>query len=141
MLRGDTPKSLSATYYMMPGWKRILFPLLMYLLSALILPAWLSLDLYQPLVFLSIGGLLFVGTAPAFLRSKLTDMVHTISAILAAYFTLLWIILVGDAVYIFFNTFIAILFIFLLKDIRNSKIFIIENIAIYSLFESLCVRL
>ena len=96
----NIPQSLSMTYYLLKDESeklKILFPAMMYLVVALIMPAWLTISEGSPfqfLAFLAPASLLFVGTAPAFMSSPLENKVHSISAILAAVFSILWICLV-----------------------------------------------
>ena len=92
------PESLSNTYYLWreknKGW---LFCLMMYLVVALMMPAWITLSEgsnFQFLAFLAPASIAFVGTAPRFKDSQLESRVHTISAIIAAACSLLWVALV-----------------------------------------------
>ena len=93
------PESLSNTYYLYKekwnnGW---LFCLMMYFVVALMMPAWISLSEgsnFQFLAFLAPASIAFVGTAPKFKDSQLESRVHTISAIIAAACSLLWVALV-----------------------------------------------
>ena len=93
------PESLSNTYYLYKekwnkGW---LFCLMMYLVVALMMPAWISLSEgsnFQFLAFLAPASIAFVGTAPRFKDSQLESRVHTVSAIIAAACSLLWVALV-----------------------------------------------
>jgi hypothetical protein len=93
------PESLSNTYYLWKekcnkGW---LFPLMMYLVVALMMPAWISLSEgsnFQFLAFLAPASIAFVGTAPRFKDSDLECKVHTYSAYIAAACSLLWVALV-----------------------------------------------
>lgn len=93
------PKSLSMTYYLWKqknetGW---MFCLMMYLVVALMMPAWISLSegsSFQFLAFLAPASIMFVGTAPRFKDGDLENKVHTISAIIAAACSLLWVALV-----------------------------------------------
>lgn len=95
----DIPKSLSMTYYLWKnqcnrGW---LFCLMMYLVVAFMMPAWITMSegsSFQFLSFLAPAGILFVGSAPAFLSSNLENKVHSIAALIAAACSLLWVILV-----------------------------------------------
>jgi hypothetical protein len=89
------PESLSNTYYLWKekngkGW---LFPLMMYAVVILMMPAWISLSEgsnFQFLAFLAPASIMFVGTAPRFKDGDLENKVHTISAIIAAACSLLW---------------------------------------------------
>lgn len=97
--RFGIPKSLSMTYYL---WKEkvgsgIAFPIMMYIVVALMMPAWITMSEgsdYQFLAFLAPAAILFVATAPAFKSSSLENAVHQASAYLAAALSLAWIILV-----------------------------------------------
>ena len=92
------PESLSNTYYLYKekwnkGW---LFCLMMYLVVALMMPAWISLSEgsnFQFLAFLAPASIMFVGTAPRFKDSQLESRVHTISAVIAAACSLAWVAL------------------------------------------------
>lgn len=93
------PKSLSDTYYL---WKEhngkgYLFCLMMYVVVALMMPAWITMSEgsdYQFLAFLAPASLLFVATAPGFLSGGIERKVHEVSAYLAAAFSCAWIVLV-----------------------------------------------
>lgn len=93
------PESLSNTYYLWrekngKGW---LFCLMMYAVVALMMPAWITLSEgsnFQFLAFLAPASIAFVGTAPKFKDGDLENKVHTISAIIAAACSLLWVALV-----------------------------------------------
>lgn len=96
----NVPKSLSMTYYL---WQeaesklKFAFPLMMYLVVAFMMPAWITLSEGSPFQFLAFTAptaILFVGTAPAFMSSSLENAVHQVSAYVAAALSLLWIILV-----------------------------------------------
>lgn len=93
------PESLSNTYYLWKekngkGW---LFPLMMYAVVILMMPAWITMSEgsdFQFLAFLAPASIMFVGTAPRFKDSQLESRVHTVSAIIAAACSLLWVALV-----------------------------------------------
>ncbi len=93
------PESLSNTYYLWKeksgkGW---LFCLMMYLVVAFMMPAWISLSEgsnFQFLAFLAPASIAFVGLAPKFKDGDLENKVHTISAIIAAACSLAWVALV-----------------------------------------------
>ena len=93
------PESLSNTYYLYKeksnkGW---LFPLMMYAVVALMMPAWISLSEgsdFQFLAFLAPAAIAFVGTAPAFKSDDLENKVHSISAVIAATCSLAWVALI-----------------------------------------------
>lgn len=95
----DVPESLSNTYYLYKekcgkGW---LFCIMMYAVVLLMMPAWIGLSEgsdWQFLAFLAPASIMFVGTAPRFKDSQLESRVHTVSAIIAAACSLLWVALV-----------------------------------------------
>ena len=90
------PESLSNTYYLWKeksnkGW---LFPLMMYAVVALMMPAWISMSEgsdFQFLAFLAPSAIAFVGTAPAFKSDDLENVVHSTAAIVAAICSLAWV--------------------------------------------------
>jgi hypothetical protein len=90
------PESLSNTYYLWKersnkGW---LFPLMMYAVVALMMPAWITMSEgsnFQFLAFLAPSAIAFVGTAPAFKSDDLENKVHSISAVIAAACSLAWV--------------------------------------------------
>ena len=93
------PESLSNTYYLYDkkcgkGW---LFCIMMYTVVLLMMPAWIGMSEgsnWQFLAFLAPASIMFVGTAPRFKDSDLENKVHTVSAIIAAACSLLWVALV-----------------------------------------------
>ena len=96
----NVPKSLSMTYYLwqeLNSKMKFAFPLMMYLVVAFMMPAWITMSegsTWQFLSFLAPASILFVGTAPAFKSSDLENAVHQVSAYLAAAFSIAWICLV-----------------------------------------------
>ena len=136
------PKSLSMTYYLWKnkcnrGW---LFCLMMYLVVALMMPAWITMSEgsnFQFLSFLAPAGILFVGSAPAFLSSDLENIVHQVSAYLAAAFSLLWIILVTPYWWIIL-VWVGIIaaLAFFTKSVKTSYIYWLEMIAFGATFTS-----
>jgi hypothetical protein len=92
----DIPKSLSMTYYLWKnkcnkGW---LFCLMMYLVVAFMMPAWITMSEgsdFQFLAFLAPAAIAFVGTAPRFKSDDLENVVHSTAAIVAAVCSLAWV--------------------------------------------------
>lgn len=136
----DIPESLSNTYYLWKekngkGW---LFCLMMYLVVALMMPAWISLSEgsnFQFLAFLAPASIMFVGTAPRFKDFDLENRVHTYSAYIAAACSLLWVILVTP----YWWTILAFLGLialaaFLTKTYKTSYIYWLEMIAFGATF-------
>lgn len=136
------PHSLSETYYLWKGkcnggW---LFCVMMYLVVALMMPAWITMSegsAFQFLAFLAPVSLLFVGTAPAFLSSDLENNVHTVSAILAAVFSLAWIVLVTPYwwVILVWAGVVALMAI-LTKTVKTSYTYWLEMIAFGATFNA-----
>ena len=136
------PQSLSMTYYL---WKEkanigYLFPCMMYMVVALMMPAWIGMSEgsnWQFLAFLAPASIAFVGTAPAFLSSDLENKVHSISAILAAICSLAWVCIVTPYWWsiIAFTTIVA-LPIMLTKTLKSSYVYWLETIAFASTFYS-----
>lgn len=134
------PESLSNTYYLYKekynkGW---LFPLMMYAVVALMMPAWITLSEgsnFQFLAFLAPASLMFVGTAPRFKDSQLESRVHTISAIIAAACSLLWVALVTPywvaiPIYVVFEGAKA----FFSKTYKTCLVYWLEQVAFLSTF-------
>lgn len=139
----NIPKSLSMTYYL---WQekndtlKFTFPLMMYLVVALMMPAWITLSegsAFQFLAFLTPASILFVGTAPAFMSSDLENIVHQISAYLAAALSILWIILVTPYWWIILMwLYIVILMSLFTSSNKSSYIYWLELAAFGSTFSS-----
>ena len=134
------PKSLSDTYYL---WKEhngkgYLFCLMMYVVVALMMPAWITMSEgsdYQFLAFLAPAAIAFVGAAPAFMGSRLENRVHSVSAIFAAGCSLAWVVLVTPYWYVILIWFAAAaLRCFLTKSLKTSMIYWLECIAFGSTF-------
>ena len=134
------PESLSNTYYLWKekngkGW---LFPLMMYLVVALMMPAWITMSEgsdFQFLAFLAPASIMFVGTAPRFKDGDLENKVHTVSAIIAAICSLLWVALVTPYwwVMLIWLGFIALAAI-LTSSYKTSYVYWLEQIAFLSTF-------
>ena len=134
------PESLSNTYYLWKekngkGW---LFCLMMYLVVALMMPAWITLSEgsnFQFLAFLAPASIAFVGTAPRFKDSQLESRVHTISAIIAAACSLLWVALVTPYWYVIliWLGFIALASV-LTSSYKTAYVYWLEQVAFGSTF-------
>lgn len=137
------PKSLSMTFYLFKekkNWLCIWFPVMMITMAFALLPAWLEIsngsDL-QFMAFLAAAGIIFTGAAPAFQSSDLEKRVHTGSAMFAALFALLWVVLVARLWYVILVWFVAILVIAILtKTVKSSYIYWLETVAFLSTFTS-----
>lgn len=134
------PESLSNTYYLWKekngkGW---LFCLMMYLVVALMMPAWISLSEgsnFQFLAFLAPASIMFVGSAPRFKDSQLESRVHTISAIIAAVCSLLWVALVTPYWVLILGWFVCSAgFALITKTCKVSFVYWLEMVAFGSTF-------
>lgn len=136
------PESLSNTYYLYKekrnkGW---LFPLMMYAVVALMMPAWITLSEgsdFQFLAFLAPSAIAFVGTAPAFKSNDLENVVHTTAAIVAAICSLAWVALVTPywvaiPIYVVFEGDKA----FFSKTYKTCLVYWLEQVAFLSTFTS-----
>lgn len=137
----NNPHSLSMTYYYWKEnskWKHILFPIMMVSMAGLLMPAWLTMSASSPFqftAFLAASGIIFTGMAPAFKSSDLENKVHTYSAIIAAVFALLWIILVAKTWWIILIWTVATVFMaFLTNSFKTSYTYWLEFIAFMSTF-------
>ena len=134
------PHSLSMTYYLWKekcnrGW---LFCLMMYLVVALMMPAWITLSegsTYQFLSFLAPTAIAFVGAAPMFRDDELESRVHSGAAIVAAICSLAWVILVTP--YWFSIPIFAFVFVikaWYTKSIKTAYTYWLEMVAFGSTF-------
>lgn len=140
------PESLSNTYYLWSekngkGW---LFPLMMYAVVALMMPAWISLSEgsnFQFLAFLAPASIAFVGLAPKFKDSQLESRVHTVSAIIAAVCSLAWVALVTPYwwVMLIWLGFIALAAI-LTSSYKTAYTYWLEQVAFLSTFTAAILR-
>jgi hypothetical protein len=135
------PESLSNTYYLWKeknekGW---LFCLMMYLVVALMMPAWITMSEgsnFQFLAFLAPASLMFVGTAPRFKDFSLENKVHTYSAYLAAACSLLWVGLVTPYWWVILIWFGLISGILTITKTYSCIVYWLETIAIGATFTS-----
>ena len=134
------PQSLSMTYYLWKDKANIgyLFPCMMYMMVACMMPAWISMSEgsdFQFLAFLAPASIAFVATAPAFLSSDLENKVHSISAGIAAACSLLWVILVTPYWWVIL-VWVAVVAVasYLTKTIKTAYIYWLETIAFGATF-------
>lgn len=140
------PRSLSNTFYLYKAkkeWCRILFPIMMMSILLFLIPSWLEISEssnLQFMTFLAASGIMFTGSAPAFNSSDLENRVHTISAIVAAVFALLWVIFAANLWYIIIVWFVLIAVVALLtKTLKFAIIYWLETVAFMSTFTSIIV--
>lgn len=134
------PESLSNTYYLWKerngkGW---LFPLMMYAVVILMMPAWITMSEgsdFQFLAFLAPASIAFVGTSPRFKDGDLENKVHTYSAIIAAACSLLWVALVTPYWWVMLTWlgFIALASV-LTSSYKTCLVFWLEQVAFLSTF-------
>jgi hypothetical protein len=111
---------------------------MMYLVVAFMMPAWISLSEgsnFQFLAFLAPASIAFVGTAPRFKDGDLENKVHTVSAIIAAVCSLLWVALVTPywwaiPIYVVFEGAKA----FFSKTYKTAYVYWLEQVAFLSTF-------
>ena len=140
------PYSLSNTYYMYKEkkeWLKYLFPIVMFLTSGFLLPAWLEAtegSVWQFLSFLTCASIMFVGAAPNFKDTNIESKIHEIAAICAAVFSILWsIIVVGSWEFIIMWLLYFIAIALLTDTLKKSYIFWLEMAAFISLFSNLII--
>ena len=138
------PESLSNTFYLYNDKKKhlgILFPIMMVSMAGLLLPAWLEISALSSLqftAFLAAAGIIFTGSAPAFKSNDLEKKVHTVSALVAAVFALLWVIFVSKLWFIILIWLAVVALIaFITKTIKSSYIYWLETVAFMSTFTSI----
>lgn len=138
----DVPESLSNTYYLYKekcgkGW---LFCLMMLLVVALMMPAWIGLSEgsdWQFLAFLAPASIMFVGLAPKFKDYDMENKVHSISAVIAAVCSLAWVAIVTP----FWWTILLCLALVALAAVFTSSyktayVYWLETVAFFSTFAS-----
>lgn len=136
------PESLSNTYYLYKekrskGW---LFPLMMYAVVALMMPAWITMSEgsnFQFLAFLAPSAIAFVATAPAFKSYDLENVVHSTAAIVAAICSLAWVAVITPywwMILVWFG-FIAIAAI-LTSSYKTCLVYWLEQVAFGATFSS-----
>lgn len=140
------PSSLSNTYYMYKEkkeWLKYLFPIMMFLTSGFLLPAWLEAtegSVWQFLSFLTCASIMFVGAVPNFKNANIESKIHEISAICAAVFSILWsVIVVGSWAFIIMWLLYFIVIALLTNTLKKSYIFWLEMSAFMSLFSNLII--
>lgn len=142
--RFGAPKSLSDTYYEFQDISSKLkwcFPVMMVSMAMLLMPAWIDLSeghTLQFTSFLAAAGIIFVGIIPNFKDGRSEKLGHTISAIFAAVFAILWVCSVANMWYIVLIWSLLILAImFLTNTWKTSYIYWLETIAFASTFTSI----
>lgn len=142
------PESLSNTYYMYKEkgeWLKYLFPVMMFSVAGLLMPAWLEAtegSYLQFLSFLTCASIMFVGAVPNFKSIGIESTIHTVAAIFATVCSILWSILVVGC----WLPIIGWLIIFIsiagfTKTLKSAYIFWLEMVAFFQLFTTLIIYL
>lgn len=138
------PKSLSQTYYdfkSRKSWQKCLLPIMMVVVGILLLPAWLEISDgsdFMFTAFFAATGIIFSGSVPAFKKSDLDDRVHTGSAIFAAIFALLWVILVAKLWWLIIVWAMMISLVSILTEtLKSGTIYWLETITFMSTFTAI----
>lgn len=146
MVLFGVPNSLSDTFYLYKNkkrWMRAFFPIMMTLMVALLMPAWLEISessSLQFLAFLSAAGILFTGAAPAFKGDKMEKGVHSASAICAAVFALSWVIFVSKVWFVMFVWLaVVVLAALITKTWKRATVYWLETVAFMSTFTSIII--
>lgn len=135
--------SLSETYYLLgktpDGFNKLkasIFTVMMWAISFTLLPAMLDItpDGFKFLMFLALASICFVGTAPNF-KEEFEGKVHSVSAILAACFGILWAVLMPHG---FLGLGLAMLGVLagakVTGTMKGSRIFWLEMIAFATVY-------
>ena len=138
------PHSLSNTYYLWNGVKQgagYAFCVCLGLMVALLLPSWLEMSGGSPwqfLSFLTCGSLLFVAAAPNFKSIGIESTIHTVAAICAAVFGMLWTIFIVKCRWIVLLVGLLILgYSLQTKTLRKCYVYWLETIAFLSIYFSI----
>ena len=144
LCRFGAPKSLSDTYYLFQDVNKNLkwcFPVMMISMAMLLMPAWIDLSEGHTLQFLSFFaavGIILVGMIPNFKQDRTSRLGHSISAIAAALFAILWVCLVANMWYVALVWGVLILAIMFLSGTwKISYIFWLETIAFTCTYTSI----
>ena len=141
------PNSLSVTYYHLNDkkpWLRWFFPAMMWFVAFCMMPAWIEISSgsnFQFMSFLAAAGIMFVGAAPAFRSNKLEDTVHKVSAISAAIFSILWIILVTHYWWVLIIWFVILVIAAILtKTWKRAYVYWLEMVAFGATFTTVILH-
>lgn len=145
--RYGIPTSLSETYYLLGGepfnrLKASIFTFMMWAISFTLLPAMLDItpEDRQFLIFLALGAICFVGTAPNF-KETFEGKVHTTSAVFAAFFGLSWALAMPHGFICVGLSLLAVLVGALATaTIKDSRTFWLEMVAFASVYMTAIVN-
>lgn len=151
---GHVPESLSETYYLLGdkyykmfpdpseiNFKRLrasIFTAMMWVIALLLMIPLLELtpELGKPLVFLSLGAIMFVGAAPQF-HDEMEGKVHTTSAYVAAVLGIAWALLFAHGLfYLFASAFLCLAGAVMTGTVKSSKTFWLEMVAFATVYLS-----
>lgn len=146
-----TPKSLSATYYLLNTVKKGLgglFVITMLLSTLITTPIWITISDYinpnfTPIVFIAMFSMIMVGFTPTYKDDDMDSNLHNIFAIIGVIAGILWIFLSCiDIIYVP-STFILIPIIamIILKGWKYSMVFWLEIIAFFAIYSTLIIKI
>lgn len=141
------PESLSNTFYLYKDkkdWLKVLFPIMMLSIVVFLLPSWLTISEgsnLQFLSFLAVGGILFTGAAPMFKNKGIESRVHTISAICAAVFSILWVVFVAKLLLLLIVWFLIVALLSISTGTyKKCLIYWLETVAFMSSFNAIIMH-
>lgn len=148
--RYGIPTSLSETYYLLGGepfnrLKASIFTFALWAMAIILLPVMIDVtpDQWRFLAFLALAGICFVGAAPEFM-DEFEGKVHTISAITAACFGLLWALAVckqTGLISLGVSAFAVLVAALMTDTFKSSRTFWLEMIAFGTVYLSTMLML
>ena len=118
-----------------------LFCVSVFLMAGLLMPAWLELSngsMFQFLSFLTCASLMFVASAPKFKSTTIESTIHTVSAICAAVFGMLWTIFIVKCWWVVLLVGLLILgYSLQSKTLKKCYVYWLETIAFLSIYFSI----
>lgn len=156
---GAVPESLSETYYLLGNkyyklhsdpsgmsfhrLRASIFTGMMWVIALLLMIPLLELtpELGKPLVFLSLGAIMFVGAAPQF-HDEMEGKVHTTSAYVAAVLGIAWALLFAHGLfYLFASAFLCLAGAVMTGTVKSSKTFWLEMVAFATVYLSAAIMI
>lgn len=137
----NIPSCLSETYYL---WPKLVFPIVMFLVSGLILPVWLELlegSNFQFCAFIICIALMFIGASPDYKNNDLDYKVHSTFTYVISIITIITIFIIfGYWEILLINLFIITL-LFFITNFRKYWLFIIELCLFLSVYTTLIIKI
>lgn len=148
---GHIPESLSETYYLLGNksyrnedqttfshLKASIFTAMMWVIALLLMIPLLELtpEYGKPLVFLSLGSIMFVGAAPQF-HDDLEGKVHTSAAVIAAILGIAWALIFAKGLFWLIGSAVSCLISSLVTGtFKSSRTFWLEMVAFLTVYIS-----